>query len=151
MDAFIKWVIVAAAYGTGILFAGGFIYFVFVHPIYSKWADYKRKRDARDLNSYTVLVKEANMQTEAIKSVLKLFNGEVIKKKAIKLDEILSITYSPHAIGHQFTLWYKEERHMTSWWVDFIGELFSGLGNYSYHNTNQNFYKDDFRNNNFFK
>jgi len=145
METFVKWAITAGMYSMGALFIGTLIYFVFVHPIYTKWANYKQRRDARDLKNYTVVVKEENMRSTAVDSVLKLFNDEIVKKKRVELDEILSITHSPHAVGHQFTLWYKEKQHHVYWWSDFIGELFSGLGNYSYHN-NKNYYKGKYNN-----
>jgi len=148
METFIKWAITAGLYSIGVSFIGGILYLILIHPIYTKWTNYKQRRDARDLDSYTVLVKEENMRTAAIDSVLKLFNDEIVKKKRVELDEILSITHSPHAIGHQFTLWYKKKQHHVNWWVDFIGSLFAGLGNHGYYNDNKNYYTGK-RNNNF--
>jgi hypothetical protein len=129
MKTFIGWATMAFGYSVGALFAGSILYFVFIKAILDKWRVYVRKREACDLKSYTVWVKEPNMHTKAIDAVLILFNEEIVVKKSIKLDGILSITYSPHTSGHQFTLWYKKKQHVVSWWTDFASDLFAGLGN----------------------
>ena len=139
METAFTWIMTMFGYGIGIAFCLGLIYAIF-YPVVEIWRNYKRKRDARNLINYTVWVKKENMNTGSIKSVQKVFNEEIVMKKSVKLDEIISVTYSPHMSGYQFTLWYKEVKYTTSWWSDFVVEVLVGVSNRGYAHQRGNGY-----------
>ncbi len=145
MTTLVKWGFMLVAYGVGVSLVSLVIWGC-TRPFFEKWYEYKRKRDARVLKSYTVWVKEENMGTKSIESVLQMFNEDILDKHLVELEEVLGITYSPHMNGHQFTMWFRERSNLdVSIWADFIGKFFVGLGNsYYHHGRNDNFGRNNF-------
>jgi hypothetical protein len=94
----------------GILFLAGtcvvFIYGI-SFPFIEWWKKWRKECKRRELKSYTSWIKGSTMTTNSIEAIRIALNTQ-IDKGAINIKDVVSITYSPHAQGHQFTLWYRE-------------------------------------------
>lgn len=110
MGETIKWLLEWSLKIIGILVVVGFtgaVMYGVSYPFIEKWKLWRLKRNARELKSFTSWIKGEVLTTSSIESVRKAFNSKV-DIGAIRLKDIVSITHSPHAQGHQFTVWYRE-------------------------------------------
>ena len=118
-EALMQWSLIVAVYSF-VMTASFWTIYILAKPITQWFVERRIRREARDLYSYTVWIKGACLTTSSITAVRKIINKKVTDRASdLDLKEIISITHSPHAKGHQFTVWYKKKKYPRQWpWYD---------------------------------